>query len=399
MCSRWKHTKDKTRGGSWFCRETKTGGQMKFTPLLALVLLVLCGCAEGPFYRIESVHSRGASTEIILTRLSRRPTDWFWREANYNQFDYFMAQAVGGELSDVRALGRCRWDESARFAPVVGNDGAYLRELFPPYPQKTIQLAVVSPGKSKRLVDETSTWAGELTKSAIGWTRDGRHLLVVDERGLRVIDVVSGGLIELAREDPLIELRRAMVEQYGVAGTWWLSNDLRHVIIAPPKYTYAYGGSKTPEDINIDTGCVRLRTGQGAIYDRGSGIFQVFAQEVWVTPHGRWRMFVRDAEYVDGRILLLYAGTDQLLICTPDLSEQHYGKLQFTSDDLDALVYTDWQPQQQRVIALECTDPQQLSIPRSEVSPNYVLHRWRYDTGKTETSKIPGAAVVRAIGN
>jgi hypothetical protein len=384
---------------------------MRHARAASLLLLMLVGCIdEGPFYRITSLSERDGRDELILAEWSQRTGVWYpywliYGDSPRPRYEYHFAALDGQAIAHAELLARCRWFEEDRFIPVQGTQRDHVRIHTQEKPSNTISISRISQTKDPQQLARFEGWgAFELSSAtAFAVTRDGRHLLVVDEQSVKITNTGNGSAVEESPNQTLLTIRREMVKSFGTAGTWWLSQDLSHVIIASPEEDTRMG-SGTPEVTWLVIEGVRFRAdSQGLVYNRKTRALTPFAlesrlndQPLEVLSH---RIRVCDAEFVDGRVLLLYTGGPgrrTLVLATPDMTEQHVGRIEFSDREPSALVSIDWRPEQSMVRLLECEQSQKLTIPHDN-PPDWCIHTWSYATGAIQKRRIEGAAVRRAV--
>jgi hypothetical protein len=365
-----------------------------FPSVAAFVMLLLAGCSEGPHYRIVSTRAHGGCDEVILARYWQRPTDVLGM-AHQDRFEYFVAPLDDSGLGRAQRLERDEWQQSAHFFPIAGTD-RYVRVLK----GDSTSFWIVAPGSSER----RKLYESESSKTT-AWavTRDGRRLLVVDGRGLRVIDSATGDDVERTSDHLLIEARQVIVGYFGAAGTWFVSDDLRHVVIATPDWVSKHRVSMTPEPVKLRVGAVEFVAGtDGLIYDRESAALAKFPLGLQMPGQPiRYRVEVEAAGTDDGHLRLVYVGVKEtgervVVVASPDLSSQHAGDVPFRNPDLFALAGVEFLPERNQVRLLECTQPLLRPGGRGH-SPDYFIRTWSYGTGRVEVMSIGGAEVIRAV--
>ena len=360
------------------------------------MLLVVLGCAsEGPHYAISSSHARQDRDELILTRYWQRSAPLTFGMEYENRHEYFVAPLHDEKLGAAQRLERGDWGELALLFPVTGT-GLYVRVLVG---IDTIGFAQVAPGRATRNLDE----AGLSRQTAWAVTRDGRHLLVIDPRGLRIIDTAATRTVERRERDTLVEVQRAIVEHFGSAGTWFVSNDLRHVVVKTPDWVYADAHSMTPEPVKFVVAGTDFTAGSdGLIYDRQTRSLSRFplALNMPAAPI-RYRIELKVADAHEGSVLLVYVGTKEtgervVVVASPDLAWQRVGEVPFRSRDLFALVGVEFRPERKQVRLLECAAPHQ-QPGGSGHAPDFYLHTWNFETNTTVVTPLVGSQIVSAI--
>ena len=363
-------------------------------PVAFLLMLLLPGCTEGPHYRVVSTHARDGCDELILARYWQRPTDILGM-AHEDRFEYFVAPLVGSTLGRAQRIERDEWQESAEFFPVGGTE-RFVRVLK----SHSVSFWTVAPASGER----RKLYEGESSKTT-AWavTPDGRRLLVVDARGLRIIDTASGDGVEHASDHVLIEARRVIVDHFGAAGTWFISNDLRHVVIATPDWVSRPRVTMTPEPIKLRTGGIEFVAGtQGLVYDRTSRVISTFPLNLQMPGQPiKYRIEI-EAAGVEGRnVMLAYVGVKEsgervVVVAAPDLSLQHVGEVPFYNPQLFSLAGVEFPPALGQVRLLECADPQLRPEGRGH-APDFYLRTWNYENSTVEVTSISGSEIVRAI--
>lgn len=134
-------------------------------------------------------------------------------------------------------------------------------------------------------------------------TRSGRYALLASAERVCVWDVVEWK--ELDRNTgPLGSLLKAMIQEMGNPGIWWLTDDLRYIVVACPEGWTETGLSVLKDHIPVQLGAATVDVVyQGAVFDRKTGNVSTFPIQLWERLFG---LFVADAESVGGNLTLLY---------------------------------------------------------------------------------------------
>ena len=319
--------------------------------------------------------------------------NWFVGEGYRHHYFLAPARLVGGriELPAARLLHKDGWDASSRFA-ALPNSNSWLRTTID---LSTATMVALEPRRKPRRLARMDSKDGSEARieTARALTRSGKYLLLVDDRELRRIDTTSGEIVERSQTSPLLELRRVLYAHLGSTGTWWLTEDLRYVIVAPSDWEYAGGAKGSVEstplrlfgvDFNLQT--------QGLIYDRTSGSFSPFALEVQLHDvEKHYRTQLADAESVDGEVRLLYdAGSygpeKTPIILTPQLDGRGRCAIRFRRQGppIDFC----WRPQRQRLWLVE---------PDLGPRPSLRVHVWDTSGTAVETYELTQADIERSI--
>jgi len=293
-----------------------------------VVVAAATGCAvEGPEYRITQVVAAspaGTDATVVLAKQWTQYSWWLWGDEVQQRHQYYLAKldlAADGRItaSDVRDLGEDDWRQETRYQAVADN----CSNLLASRENGGVEIFRLRRGDGGNARRQEQTLARVRPDPAMGMTvhvgraltRSGRHLLLADDRGVRILETQSDQVIDEFRQGPLVEVRRALLKHFGAAGTWWLSDDLRFVIVAPPLWVYEPGLMSTPEDTPVHLLGMDLHLQrQGLVFDRSTGRATAFATEIKPDRSARWWTRISDAESIDGDVLLLYG---------PESSDQH----------------------------------------------------------------------------
>jgi hypothetical protein len=138
---------------------------------------------------------------------------------------------------------------------------------------------------------------------AFAVTRSGRYVLLAGPDRICVWDVI--GRRELDRNiGPLDQMLSQMIAKQGNPGDWWLTDDLRYIVVAPSQFVSTEageGGGDQP--INIGHMTIKHPTEEGIIYDRQTRQISRFPTSVAAL----WASHVVDVESARGTITLLYS--------------------------------------------------------------------------------------------
>jgi hypothetical protein len=201
--------------------------------------------------------------------------------------------------------------EYSRIQPIAGT-GTWLQVSKEIGPGSNARFRVIDPTKHRdKFVTSFLDHNGDPETSAYAVCESGQFALVVTRDHALVWDLVQLKTTEPPDLSSLRELRNVLGRARGSAGTWWMSNDLRYVVVAAPLEQYengSVGGLVDPVQVTIAGTTLTLGTEQELIYDR-----QLHRVSTIPLILGDRQMRLRDALSTDGQILLLYGAIDGFL--------------------------------------------------------------------------------------
>lgn len=266
---------------------------------------------------------------------------------------------------------------------------------------------VTGPMDGRKNMQETVLWrelmdATPRLRTLRQVTHSGHHVLSVTPEAVTVWDVVGGQVVDQDSDGPLHELATRIYgikASYGSVeiGRWWLTDDLRYIVIAPPLVPFE---AAPPNALPAAANAAWLGAGgvipsinlkrQVLVYDRTARSFKTMTH-----PDG-W--MVVDVEMISGRFSALGLATtdyrsgatrhwaffdldDQRVIVKPDTSTPmllHYW------DTRSGAAYF--------VGATGGPDPHRPNV-------DAVVHRWTPATGKLEETRLSPQTIDEWIGH
>lgn len=241
--------------------------------------------------------------------------------------------------------------------------------------------------------------------SAFALSPSGRHLLVVGPDGIALWDLAGRVMTRPDDLDVLSPVRKFLAERRGSVGTWWITDDLRFVVVAPSEDIHYGGGGlgRTSEAMEVSVGGVKFDTQhQGFIYDRASRKVTPFYTVVYVS---NTRLPITGVVPGDPageqQLLLLYADTDHyakrksLLVSRADQTTEAFCEL--PTEESDAWV-SSYDNRSGEVILVGRSGSGPPYIDLSAKHPrDYYLYLWNWRSGTSRRIDLSAAEVKRAI--
>ena len=131
-------------------------------------------------------------------------------------------------------------------------------------------------------------------------SRSGHYLLVVDAQRVILWDLANQRIVD-SESNALLDVRRFLASNRGSTGNWWITDNLRYVIIEPSQFIEERGGSYgTDKPMYMPIPGMQVDVQQsGVAFDRAKRTVAAFPAEL----DGQR---VVDAEDIGGKLQLLY---------------------------------------------------------------------------------------------
>ena len=277
----------------------------KFASIAAVFLNLACIAAqreERPFYYDVRFVLFGPAVQVGKTRLV------LGSEQNFVVPVTFQDAGEAGKEGEVR-FGR-PWrvlDDGertwTRVVPVRQTDLAVqVQEEY----QRHVTLSVLDrAGGQPRKLASFPQEAQNPDDGAWSITRSGRYVLLVMPDKMTIWDVVNWRAeAEVDGRKGLSAIRAGMMEVYHNPGRWWLTDDLRYIVVDSTHLVWrklSLVGRSTPAPLTA--GGVSMDLAKDAVvFDRKAGTLSAFRSEIPELGN----LEIADAEDVGGQIALLY---------------------------------------------------------------------------------------------
>ncbi|MGE5609855.1 MAG: hypothetical protein ACM359_11410 [Bacillota bacterium] len=369
---------------------------MRCRLLLLCLFPMLASCYRaGPLHTVSGVEVEGDHLWLILDRYWERGFyDAHWSTRNEYYESALMQSGADGVLGASKPLLNCG-GESAKFT-AVGNTSKRVAVVAGGSWGKV--LLINSEGESDTRIREIARFNPERHGYAVA--RSGRYMLLVTETEIVVKDIIDGTDVERSRESPLLlvreQINNSRLGRTGGVGTWWLSDDLRYVVIMGAEdWTGSDGKSVQVKGIGIDADLLV----DAIVYDRQAGRFERCPRRVRIDMEDLWPPLV-DVESIDGELLLLYGamGPEKGTMAILDtagavrhhtrVESRHCSVIDFAWAREAGVVYL-------AVFAFQNT-PVGTVFPEGR---DVQVFRWDYRNGKTQSWSIASKQVKGAVEN
>jgi len=284
----------------------------KLASLIAIALTVTCAAAspdDGPFYAVSHLAN---SSSVQVTKLwMARGTDRVTRKQSFLVPLTLLKPAAGSESKDgevrfgpARKISDDGWGQLTRVVPVRGTTLVVL--ATDDYRRRiTVSVLDLSSGV-RRQVASFPHEAQNPQDGACAITRSGEHILLAGPNKITIWDVVKWRT-ELAADgtESLSAIRTAMMKGTGNPGNWWLTDDLRYIIVDSTHCMWSADGEGPVYTPPQNVGGLKLDLANDAVmFDRKHGTLSRFVSEIPSQAGGA--LVIADAEDVGGKIELLY---------------------------------------------------------------------------------------------
>jgi hypothetical protein len=287
----------------------------KLSPILAIFLALSCrkpGLSsypeEGPFYQVPYVL---AGPAVQVTRVwMPAGSDQVTRKHNFLVPLSFEAAAPGSAGMEGRVqFGRPvrllddPWRVWTRIVPVRGTD---LLVQVQDDDRRKITISVLDQTGGRRELASFPHEAQNSGDGAYAITRSGRYVLLVTPDIVTLWDVANWRAEpEVTGASRLLAIRAALMKGTGNPGRWWLSDDLRYIIVDTTGQAWQPHGEGPVYADPFDIAGLKLDVAKDAVVvDRNNGTLSVFESRIPSPVPGTFE--VADAENVGGHIWLLY---------------------------------------------------------------------------------------------
>lgn len=226
--------------------------------------------------------------------------------------------------------------------------------------------------------------------AAYAVSRSGHYLLVVDTHHVTLWDVARQRLVE-SDTGPLLDVRTFLASNRGSEGKWWITDDLRYVLIEPDedvKNWCGNYGSGGPMYMPIDGIQVDVQQ-SGLIFDRVTDRCATFPAQI------DWKRAL-DAESVNGQLRILYGrefNDEQFIVA--DASGRRVPMR--GSGGLKESSFRRWMPDRNEIWSL--AGP--ATTWHDEHRPNSEAHirRWDYSTGSVQDFELTVKEIRSALAH
>lgn len=266
---------------------------------------MLSGCFRGPNYMVNGFYPDDHQPHIRLSRFSL--FDGGFAVERWDQTNYIatvdLESGSDGQPGHVRIgktsrFGNDSEDEDSTFIQITGTT-RWLQLLH----HRQWDTAVIirhENGSPDRTLTSFKCRERVPDAAAYAVSRSGRHLLVADADHVTLWDLVNEH-VSIVGDEPLLEARRFLASNRGTVGQWWITDDLRFVVIEPSDSIEVEGGSyRNDKPMYMPIAGTQVDVQQsGVILDRVTHRVTTFPARVDGAQ-------LLDAESVDGELQMLY---------------------------------------------------------------------------------------------
>jgi hypothetical protein len=187
----------------------------------------------GPIYGIDGARRGPSGIVLQLVKMSANEQDQIVRTINFTATAAFVDAPPGGaaseghvQLGTPRQLLTDKYGILSRVIPVNGTE-MFVQVQSPERGQTTI--TVLGPGlERQRELASFPVQFRDASDGAYAITRSGRYILLANATRVCVWDVLAWREVD-RNAGPLGAMLKAMIEQRGNPGDWWLTDDLRYI--------------------------------------------------------------------------------------------------------------------------------------------------------------------------
>jgi hypothetical protein len=370
--------------------------------LLLVFAILSCGKTgarsypeEGPFYDLRSVVNGPA---VQLTRVwVAAGSDQITRKHNF--VAPVTLRASGSDKSEgslefgrpFRAIDDS-WGVWTRVVAVRGTDRfIQVQDEF----RRHITVSMLSQsGDAKREVASFPHEAQNDEDGACAVSRSGRHVLVVSPKKITIWDVVDWREQKVVHEKELLEIRSALMKDAGNPGNWWLTDDLRYVIVNTTGRRWSAHGEGPVYAKPERAGGVELDPAKGGVMvDQKTGELSTFVAEIPPPVPGTFD--IADAENVEGRVWLLYTFSGGHLRVAVADTAGHVRASHAMSSPLAR--FAGWDPENDEVW-IETRDGT-IDLPSSQPEADHHLIAWNVGKDTERRFRIPVDQIRKAVEN
>jgi hypothetical protein len=280
-------------------------------PMFVLLLVGACRAAgeTGPFYAAANIYPGDKPMVRLKKMWMPAETDQISRTVNYlATIDFIEGEPEGkAKLGRPVRLEDDVWGCYSRIVPVRGTSRfIQVQEEF----KTRTTILVIDPAQDTKTVLASFPFDFNDPKDcAYAVTRSGWHILLVSPQNITLRDVKQGRQSEIAAA-PLLELRKAMIQKRGNPGEWWLTDDLRYIVVEPSQFIWTSDGESGSEPMPMRIGQVALDLKSDVVlYDRQTRQLSVVPVAADGPDNGLIR--IADVENVGGKLKFLYVGMGQ----------------------------------------------------------------------------------------
>ena len=370
---------------------------IRFVLLLSFVC-VSVGCSmPQTFYSLDKVYTQDGKPQVLI----HKGRTWFsflrLEEDSRNYLADFNLTSEGGNAQVVNAmhLADDGSDEQSTFTFVNGTSNLIQlqddRDSGGFVPWNTTAYVLDIKTRSRNRLASVCLVGRDPQRGVCAVTRSGSRLLAVDAKQAVLYDPAQKKAI--GREsDTLVELRRLIVENRGNPGHWFLTADMKYVVIAPPSETETQTGTTSdsrPIPINIAGTTIDINQ-NGLIFERETGKLSVFPRELDSYT-------VADVENVNGELQFVYtrAGYARLTDSTGKLLAEHSIPVPSIVDGKTA--FAGWDPYREEFWFRSVSGQHILNYTFPQTQAEHSIICWNSKTNEERRYRITGAQIAEAI--
>lgn len=350
---------------------------------------------EGPFYdlpyvvngstvQLREMWMAAGSDQTTLKHNFVAPVTLRWSGSEKSEGSVEIGQPFRG-VDD-------SWKAWSHVVPVRGTD----RYVQIQNEMNRINIFVLGrSGDAKRQLASFPNEAENNEDGACAVSRSGHHVLVVSPKKITIWDVVDWREQAVIHEKELLEIRSVLMKDTGIPGKWWLTNDLRYVVVNTTGEHWKASGGRGPVYAEPEkAGGIEFdpRTG-GVVVDQKTGEISTFVAEI--PPPVPGTFYISDAENVKGRLWLLYTLNILDLRVAIANTEGHVRASHTVSSYTAQLA--GWDPERDEVW-IEARDSDN-SLPSVHPEADHHLIVWNVGKNTERRFKVPVDQIRKAVEN
>ena len=249
----------------------------------------------------------------------------------------------------------------------------------------TMRLSLVRPSAQGDHSSERQIARLRRDTRAAAVTRSASHYLLVGPDEFLITPLVGGGAaVERSTNHPLLRMRTEIVRRFGLTGRWWLTEDLRYVVIEPPDAELDAALALPKEERKSIFGNDPDFPMYGLIFDRQTGMISTYP--IRIEDFGR----IADVESIEGELSILYSTRSMFvhgssLAIVRAASGEIRSQVEIKKGPGDEVIDVAWEPAAGRVhVLIGEASPQVNDISSPARIRGWWLHTWHCPTGAVE---------------
>jgi hypothetical protein len=365
----------------------------------AIFLLLLTSCySKGPYYAISQVEPIDGHVNVVVDEYRRRHYV-IGRSPERDGGRHFVAplhDTTGTvTLGPARRLLYDGMGEQTRFVPVPGSQAHVgVTEKY----WTTMTLTLVRPSAQDGKSPERTIARIRRNAQAAAVARSASHYLLVGPNEFLIAPLAgAGAVVERSTDHPLLRMRAEIVRRFGLTGRWWLTDDLRYVVIEPPDAELDAALALPKEERKSIFGNDPEFPTYGLIFDRQTGMISTYP--IRIEDFGQ----IVDVESIEGELFILYS-TRSMFVNGSSLTivRAATGEIRSHAEIKkgrgDEVIDMAWEPAAGRVhVLVGEASPQANDISSPAWISGWWLHTWHCPTGTVERTWLSKNLLAPAV--